>query len=603
MIHTFTSIIIGIITGIFLYKTRILNISKISNGVVYGLFVGAIVFIVFFIPIYQFILSQQMTNMMTQINSSTPVPYVIKETEENFLPIIIGSLIVHLIYDTTVGVISSLLSIRFGTRYRCSLCDISFSRIDSYQKHKELIHGSKPLKLKRILILGGGFAGIEVLQRLQKAFQNDVRIDITLVNRENFFLFTPMLPEVSSGNIETRNIITPIRSFCKRAKFYEANIESISLTESQVKISHTIGRGFDPKDERNHSLEFDYLVVSLGNETNFFGNMDVAKYAFTIKNIQDALMIRDQVINMLEQAEVEHEDLILKKSLLTFVVIGGGFSGVETVGELNDFIRGSIRDYYHDLSDDDVRVILVNSRDRLLPEVSSDLAEFTLHSLQENGVEVILNTRLTSATAECVSFNNGSTLACRTIILTGGVNPDTIISKISECDHDKSGKIITNNYLQIQGWNNVFAIGDWAYIMDPNTTKPCPPTAQYAISQAKIASKNIISIIRSRKKGNNKDNSKDVTKEQDIIENQEMKMTVFSYKPKGIMALIGKRNGVGIISGYKFNGFLAWWVWRCYYLTKLPSMQKKTRVVIDWIIDLLFKRDVTRLQTNKKVKK
>ena len=243
-----------------------------------------------------------------------------------------------------------------------------------------------------------------------------------------------------------------------------------------------------------------------------------------------------------------------------------------------------------------------SAKSRLLPEVSSDLAEFTLHSLQENGVEVILNTRLTSATAECVLFNNGSTLACRTIIWTGGVTPDTIISKISECDHDKSGKIITNNYLQVQGWNNVFAIGDCAYIIDPNTSKPCPPTAQYAISQAKIASKNIISIIRSRKKGNGDDNSKDVIKEQDTIENQEMIMTVFSYKPKGIMALIGKRNGVGIISGYKFHGFLAWWVWRCYYLTKLPSIQKKTRVVIDWIIDLLFKRDVTRLQTNKKIK-
>ena len=138
-------------------------------------------------------------------------------------------------------------------------------------------------------------------------------------------------------------------------------------------------------------------------------------------------------------------------------------------------------------------------------------------------------------------------------------------------------------------------------LSEQSPTKPCPPTAQYAISQAKIASKNIISIIRSRKKGNNKDNSKDVTKEQDIIENQEMKMTVFSYKPKGIMALIGKRNGVGIISGYKFHGFLAWWVWRCYYLTKLPSIQEKTGVVIDWIIDLLFKMEVTRLQTSKKV--
>jgi hypothetical protein len=154
--------------------------------------------------------------------SVTPVQY-------SFPIVILSYIIMHFVFGITMGVTSSALSIKFGSRYRCAKCDISFSRIDSYQKHIKYVHGEKPVQLKRILILGGGFAGIEVLRRLQKAFQNDIGIDITLVSRDNFFLFTPMLPEISSGMIETRHIVTPVRAFCNRAKFYEATVESINL--------------------------------------------------------------------------------------------------------------------------------------------------------------------------------------------------------------------------------------------------------------------------------------------------------------------------------------------------------------------------------------
>lgn len=274
------------------------------------------------------------------------------------------------------GLVSSLLSIKFGSRYRCSKCDISFSRIVSYQKHVELVHGAKPIPLKRILILGGGFAGIEVLRLLQKTYQDDVSVDITLVSRDNFFLFTPMLPEVSSGMIETRHIVTPVRTFCKRAKFYEANVESIDLKNKQVVITHPVGKQTDPIGWRSDTLKYDYIVLALGGETNFFGMTEVAKNAFTIKSIGDALALRNHIINMLEQADVEHEDQQLKKSLMTFVMVGGGFSGVETVGELNDFVRESIKHFYHNIENNDARVILVNSAGRILPEVTKDLAEF-----------------------------------------------------------------------------------------------------------------------------------------------------------------------------------------------------------------------------------
>jgi NADH dehydrogenase FAD-containing subunit len=592
LIHVLTSISIGIVIGIFLYKTGILNISKISNGIVYGLFAGSVVFVAFFLPAQHFVLSQQITSTMVEMDPSMTEIDARQELEKNFTAITLGSIVMHLIFGVTVGFFSSILSIRFGTRYRCSECDISFPRIDSYRKHRELVHGAEPIQLKRILILGGGFAGIEVLDRLQKAFQDDARIDITLVSRDNFFLFTPMLPEVSSGSIETRHIITPVRTFCKRARFFEAKTESIDLKYQCVSISHNIGKDEEPVDHRNHVLEYDYLVIALGGETNFFGNTEIAKHSFTMKTVGDAMILRNHVINMLEQADIEHEDHELKKRLMTFVVVGGGFSGVETIGELNDFIRDSIKHYYHNLEDKDVGVVLVNSGNRLLPEVSNDLAEFTLQKLRENKIQVLLNTRVSGAASNKVVLNDGSTISSHTLIWTGGVKPDPLVAKIIDCEHDrKSGKIISNTYLQLNRWNNVFAIGDCAYITDPNTGIAYPPTAQHAIKQAKLAAENIICDIQ---QGTSATASSTPSTTGKATTNKKAKQ--FNYKTKGIMALIGKRNGVGVLYGYKIHGFLAWWLWRMYYLGNLPTLDKRVRVMVDWIIDLLFKRDVTRLK-------
>ena len=488
-IHVLTAISIGIVVGIFLYKTGILNISKLLNGLLYGLFAGSVVFVVFFIPVYQFVLAPEIAHTMKQMNLRTTQDREAYEVtyHNNFVTIMVGSIITHLVFGVTVGLVSSLLSIRFGSRYRCGICDISFSRIDSYQKHIELVHGAKPIQQKHILMLGGGFAGVKVLTQLQKAFQNDVSIDIGLVSRDNFFLFTPMLPEVSSGMIETRNIVTPVRAFCNRAKFYEANIESIDLKNKQVVITHAIGKQTDPTEWRSHTLNYDYLVVALGSEPNFFGMTEVARNAFTVKTMSDAIVLRNHIISMLEQADLEHDDSTLRKRLMTFVVVGGGFSGVETVGELNDFVRDSIKHFYHNLELNDVRVILVNSGRRILPEVTDDLADFALLKLREDGIQVVLNTRLIAVTQDGVSLNDGSVIPSNTIIWAGGARPDPLISAL-QCKHDNSGRMITNNYLEVQGHeDSVFALGDCASIIDPNTGTPCPPTAQHALRQGKIA--------------------------------------------------------------------------------------------------------------------
>ncbi|HZB74131.1 MAG TPA: FAD-dependent oxidoreductase, partial [Nitrososphaeraceae archaeon] len=184
-----------------------------------------------------------------------------------------------------------------------------------------------------------------------------------------------------------------------------------------------------------------------------------------------------------------------------------------------------------------------------------------------------------------IKLNDGSTILSHTLTWAGGVKPDPLVTNINDCEHDqKSGKVISNDYLKLKGWNNVFAIGDCAYIMDPNTDKPYPPTAQHAIRQAKVAADNMISDIQRRISSSVAARSLD------------RKVQKIEYETKGIMALIGKRNGVGVVFGFKVHGILAWWLWRMYYLGNLPSMEKRLRVTIDWIIDVLFKRDVTRLR-------
>lgn len=579
LIHLITSVSIGIVIGIFLYKTNILNISKISNGLIYGIFAGSVVFIAFFIPVYEFILSDQMIKTIMEINPGLKVIEVKQEMREDLPSIIIGSLIIHLIFGVTVGLISSFLSIRFGTRYRCSECNISFRRLDLYRKHKEKVHGLNPIPQTRILILGGGFGGIEALNYLQKAFQDDVRIDITLVSKDNFFLFTPMLPEVSFGSVDTRHILTPIRNFCKRARFHEANIESIKLKTNQVIISHEIGKNSEALQKYENVLEYDYLLIAVGSETNFFGNPEIDKYSFAMKSVGDAILVKNHIIKILEHADTEHENKELINQLMTFVVVGGGFSGIETIGELNDFVRESIKDYYHYINEENIRIILVNSGNRLLPEVPENLAKFTLEKLRKNKITVLLNSRVCKAEPNKVILNDGTSIYSNTIIWTGGVKPGSLIEKIENCEHDqKSGKILTDQYLQIKGWDNAYAIGDCALIMDNDSGKPYPPTAQHAIVQAKTATENLIYSVNQHLKNKTKRTPK-----------------VLKYKTKGIMALIGKRNGVGVLFGIKIHGIVAWMFWRLYYLGNLPTLEKKIRVLLDWSIDLLFKRDVTRI--------
>ena len=429
---------------------------------------------------------------------------------------------------------------------------------------------------KRIVILGSGFAGIEVLKKLQKKFHSNKNIEIILVSKDNFLLFTPMLPEVASGMIETRHIVTPVRSFCKKAKFYEANVESIDLDNRQVTLTHSIGRQSQPNDWCEHTLKYDYLVIALGSENNFFNMSDIQKHSFTMKSIGDAIILRNHIINILEQASLEEDNKELRKSLLTFVVVGGGFNGVETVGALNDFIRESILCYYKNIYMTEVRVILVHTTDKLLEQIDEPLGKFALKKLKAGGVEFIMNSHVIDATANSVKLDNvnNAIIPCYTLIWTAGVTPSKLIADLP-CEHDKGHRVVANNYLEVLGHNGVYVLGDCACITDPHTRKPYPPTAQHAIRQGKVAAKNIISSIKGE---------------------GENKKAKFDYKTKGMMAEIGKRAGVATILGFKLHGFVAWWLWRTYYLGNLPTIKKKLKVMGDWTSDLISKPDVAMIK-------
>jgi NADH dehydrogenase, FAD-containing subunit len=687
IIHLITAVSIGLVTGIFLYKTNILNISKPLNGFFYGIFAGTIIFVVWAIPINEFVLIPENIRTIADIDPSLPKQAISQQIEINKLSILFNSLFINLLFGITVGLASSFLSIKFGTRYKCNICNVSFPRINIIRKHLQLVHRRQPIEQKKIAILGGGFAGIEVLTKLQKEFQNDIRVDITLISKDNYFLFTPMLHEVSSGMIEPRHVASPLRSFCKRARFIESEIKSIDLENRKIEFTnevlearftsnkpHNIRRedkkldtlsnhlpsvnssdisNVNMKNDNNNnnyantkndqyvkSLWYDYLVIALGSNTNFFGNKNIEKSSFTMKSLYDAFSIRSHIIDTLEQTDIllfeEKKNVVIdqeiktdknnnyilnykdnenifentRKSLITYVVVGGGFAGVETIGEINDFIKESIKDYYQNIDVKDVRVILINSGPEILPEMDERLGKFALEELKKKNVEVILNNRVIDVKPiiegnedkenqvnlrgpKRIILKDNSYIIADTLIWTAGVVPEKSVIDIS-CEHDKSGKVVTDKYLQIKGHRDVYAIGDCASIIEPDSGKPCPPTAQHAIREGQITAENICSSIKRELKFENTRERKEKGKKREIIEFNKKE---FSYKTRGIMATIGKRNGVAMIFGYSIKGIFAWGIWRFFYLTHLPTLENKLRVMIDWGIDMMFGRNLTRLKS------
>ena len=431
---------------------------------------------------------------------------------------------------------------------------------------------------KRILILGGGFAGIDCTRALESYFRNDPESEITLISEDNFLLFTPMLPQVASGMIETRHIIMPTRQLCKKATFYEGKVKNIDPYGKRVTLYGT-------NEKRGISLEYDYLVVALGSQTNFFGNKSVEIYAYTMKTLNDAVVLRNRVIDMLEQAENE-TDPILRQSLLTFVIVGGGFAGIETAGELLDFVVDAKKHYPH-IDKNEIRVIVLEALPAILPGFSERLAKFTKDKLIQRGIEIMLNTLVVNFDGSEVVIKDAvdpsktpvkdktlSAIQTKTLVWTAGVTPvDTIKNSVFKTDR---GRIVVNEFLEVPDFPGIYVIGDCSLAIDPSTKKPYPPTAQNAEAQGKIAAYNLYAGISGKEKKK------------------------IEYQSKGQMAIIGKRTGIASVFGMNIHGFLAWWIWRSVYLNKIPRRDKRLRVLLDWTADLFFDRDISRLKILRK---
>jgi len=431
---------------------------------------------------------------------------------------------------------------------------------------------------KKIVILGSGFAAVECARQLEAEFGKDPGIELVMIGEDNFLLFTPMLPQVASGMIETRHIVFPIRTICKKTKFYEGRIKNVDPYGKLVTIWGT-------GDKRSISIHYDFLIVALGSQTNFFGMADVEKNAYTMKTLNDAVMLRNRIIDMLEQAENETNP-ILRKSFLNFVVVGGGFAGIETAGELMDLLL-DVRKYYPSIQKDDLKVIVLEAMGEILPGFNKKLASFAKQKLKERGIDIQLKKAVTSfdgnevtiktldeTPKDSIDQSEINSIITKTLIWTAGITPVNTIKR--SMFKTEKGKIVINNFLEVPKFPGVFAIGDCALFVDPITNRPFPPTAQIAEAQAKMAAKNLISLIKNSEKEK------------------------FVYHSKGQLAIIGKRTGIATFLGMNISGFLAWLIWRNVYLSKIPTFDKKTRVFLDWVIDLFFDRDVSRLKIMKR---
>jgi NADH dehydrogenase len=414
----------------------------------------------------------------------------------------------------------------------------------------------------KILILGGGFAGLYTAMELEKALKDDPETSITLVNRDNYFLFTPMLHEVAASDLDLTNIVNPIRKLLRKVNFFAGEVEKIDLAQQIVTVSH----GFD---RHTHDMQYDRLVIGVGSTTNFFNNPGLEQHAVTMRTLADAANLRNRLIALLEEADSEcYADI--RQPLLTFVVAGGGFAGVETIASINDFIRGSLR-FYPNLRPTHVRVVLVHPGAVILPELSGELGAYAQRKLQERQVEVRVNCKVTAYDGEVVSLSDGEVIPARTLIWTAGTTPSALLIALP-C-RKEHGRLLVEDTLEVPDWPGVYALGDCALIPDRTTGKYCPPTAQHALREGKVTARNIVASLHGGKKMS------------------------FSFRTLGQLAAIGRRTGVADIFGRKFSGFIAWWMWRTIYLSKLPRFEKKLRVALDWTLDVLFSKDLVQFVT------
>ncbi|MGC2322182.1 MAG: NAD(P)/FAD-dependent oxidoreductase, partial [Terriglobales bacterium] len=337
----------------------------------------------------------------------------------------------------------------------------------------------------RVVILGGGFGGLYVALELEKTLARDPNVEITLINRENFFLFTPMLHEVAASDLDLTNIVNPVRKLLRCVNFFAGDVERINLERKTVQVSH----GFD---HHHHEMPYDHLVVALGSITNFYNLPGLEERALTLKSLGDAIHLRNRLIAHLEEADTECCAAV-REPLMTFVVAGGGFAGVETIAGINDFVHHALR-FYPNLKNMDVRMVLVHPGPVILPELGDKLGAYAQKKLAERGVEIRVNTKVTAVADDGVRLSDGTFVCSKTLIWTAGTSPNPLLASLP-CTMDR-GRMLVDETLEVKGWPGVWALGDCALVPDVHTGKYCPPTAQHALREGRVLARNITATVR-----------------------------------------------------------------------------------------------------------
>ena len=420
---------------------------------------------------------------------------------------------------------------------------------------------------KKIVILGGGFGGVYTAIHLEKLMTPDeqMSVEVAIVSRDNYMVFQPLLPEVISGSVELNHVICPIRRLAKRARLYSREVEAIDLATRTIKLSP----GAKPAPSM---ITYDHLVIALGTQLDYSKIPGMREHASAFKYLGDALYLRNQLVRALEEAE-EEANPELRRALLTFVVAGGGFSGVECIAEMNDFLREAVRSY-HQISEKDLRLILLQRGDRILPELTEGLGAFAYRLLMKRGVEIQLGASLKAVSANEVVIENAKTkqtqvIQTRTTIATVPAGPHPLLSMLPL--PQEHGRIKVDEGMEVPEAPGVWALGDCALVkqVDGNFS---PATAQHALRQAKTCAQNILASMRGTKK------------------------RVFTFTGLGKMGSLGRRSAVAEIFGIRLKGLIAWMLWRGVYVTKFPGFDGQLRLIVDWILDVFLPRDITQLR-------
>jgi NADH dehydrogenase len=407
-----------------------------------------------------------------------------------------------------------------------------------------------------IVIVGGGFAGAKLTRLLQKRAKF---ADITLVSEESYTTFNPMLAEVVGATVFPEHVVAPLRETVGRARFVMGTVGNVDFAHKRLRCDTLKG---------SVELDYDHLVLAFGNRARVDLIAGMAEHAVVLKTVGDAMHIRNLVLRRLAQIELE-TDPALRRCLGHFVVVGGGFSGVEVAGAVADSLR-EIRRYYPGVSSNELRVTLLQSVERLLVELPASLGTAAERSLKQRGVNVLTMTGATAVSARAITLDNGNMLSAATTICTIGTTPNALTARLDALPTER-GRIVCNADLSVNGAEGVWAIGDCALIKNGDDGN-APPTAQFAIAEAKHLAQNLIDRCHGRA------------------------TRAFAYRARGMMATVGHLKGVASIFGLRLSGLPAWLLWRAYYLSQMPTLGRKLRIFVEWTWGMFFPPDITHFR-------